>query len=108
MSKFLVGSGKAASDLCAALGLSSQTVVAFELHVRAGEMALLKVESLVLEGCTGELMNFFNAYQLVEVELGKTPRYTLPPEVMPGVPWPPYFRNEFNHWSMSFLGHTKG
>ena len=34
------------------------------------------------------------------------PRYTLPAEVMPGVPWPPGFRDELNQWSRSFLGTT--
>jgi hypothetical protein len=28
----------------------------------------------------------------------------LPPEVIPGVPWPPGFRDEINAWSLSFLG----
>lgn len=34
------------------------------------------------------------------------PRYTLPAEVMPGVPWPPGFRDELNQWSRLFLGTT--
>lgn len=34
------------------------------------------------------------------------PRYTLPAEVMPGVPWPPGFRDDVNRWSQSFLGTT--
>lgn len=34
------------------------------------------------------------------------PRYTLPEELMPGVPWPPGFRDEINQWSRSFLGTT--
>lgn len=34
------------------------------------------------------------------------PRYTLPAEVIPGVPWPPGFRDEINAWSRSFLGTT--
>jgi len=32
------------------------------------------------------------------------PRYTLPAEVIPGVPWPPGFREEINRWSREFLG----
>ncbi len=32
------------------------------------------------------------------------PRYTLPAEVIPGVPWPAGFRDEVNRWSRSFLG----
>lgn len=31
-------------------------------------------------------------------------RYVLPAEVLPGVPWPPGFRDDINHWSASFLG----
>ncbi len=34
------------------------------------------------------------------------PRYTLPKELMPGVPWPPGFRDDFNNWSRNFLGTT--
>lgn len=34
------------------------------------------------------------------------PRYTLPAELMPGVPWPPGFRDDLNRWSRSFLGTT--
>lgn len=40
------------------------------------------------------------------VESPDRPRYTLPAEVIPGVPWPPGFREEFNHWSVGFLGTT--
>lgn len=40
------------------------------------------------------------------VESPDVPRYTLPEEVIPGVPWPPGFRDEFNRWSRSFLGTT--
>lgn len=32
------------------------------------------------------------------------PRYVLPDEIIPGVPWPPGFRDEINAWSTSFLG----
>lgn len=32
------------------------------------------------------------------------PRYTLPEEVMPGVPWPPGFRVGINKWAVGFLG----
>jgi hypothetical protein len=34
------------------------------------------------------------------------PRYVLPEEVIPGVPWPPGFRDEINRWSRDFLGTT--
>jgi hypothetical protein len=40
------------------------------------------------------------------IESPDVPRYTLPAEVMPGVPWPPGFRDEINAWSRSFLGMT--
>jgi hypothetical protein len=33
-------------------------------------------------------------------------RYTLPEEILPGVPWPPGFRDDLNRWSRSFLGTT--
>lgn len=36
------------------------------------------------------------------------PRYVLPPEVIPGVPWPRGFREEFNAWSYVYLGVTPG
>lgn len=40
------------------------------------------------------------------IESPDMPRYTLPPEIMPGVPWPPGFRDEINAWSRAFLGTT--
>lgn len=40
------------------------------------------------------------------VESPDIPRYTLPAEVLPGVPWPAGFRDEINRWSVSFLGTT--
>lgn len=40
------------------------------------------------------------------VESPDRPRYTLPEEIVPGVPWPPGFRDEINRWSVSFLGTT--
>lgn len=40
------------------------------------------------------------------IESPDVPRYTLPEEVIPGVPWPPGFRDEINAWSRSFLGTT--
>lgn len=36
----------------------------------------------------------------------ETPRYTLPEELIPGVPWPDGFRDEFNAWSRWFLRTT--
>lgn len=38
------------------------------------------------------------------IESREIPRYTLPEEVIPGVPWPPGFRDEINSWSRKFLG----
>lgn len=40
------------------------------------------------------------------IESPDVPRYTLPAEVIPGVPWPPGFRDDINRWSRSFLGTT--
>jgi hypothetical protein len=40
------------------------------------------------------------------IESPDIPRYTLPPEVCPGVPWPAGFRDDINRWSLSFLGTT--
>lgn len=40
------------------------------------------------------------------IEAPEHARYTLPEEVIPGVPWPPGFRDEINRWSRSFLGTT--
>jgi hypothetical protein len=40
------------------------------------------------------------------IESPDRPRYVLPPEVIPGVPWPPGFRDEINRWSLEFLGTT--
>jgi len=39
-------------------------------------------------------------------EAPEYPRYTLPKELLPGIPWPPGFREEFNDWSVRFLGTT--
>ncbi len=40
------------------------------------------------------------------IVVNDTPKYVLPEEVLPGVPWPPGFRDEFNAWSKGFLGAT--
>lgn len=45
-------------------------------------------------------------YGMDIVESREMPRYTLPEEVMPGVPWPAGFRDEINRWSREFLGTT--
>lgn len=48
-------------------------------------------------------MNFFG---LKVVQAPMIAKYTLPAEVIPGVPWPPGFREEINAWSRQFLGET--
>ena len=40
------------------------------------------------------------------IEVPEHPRYTLPEEVILGVPWPEGFRDEINKWSVDFLGTT--
>lgn len=40
------------------------------------------------------------------VESKERPKYVLPEEVIPGVPWPTGFREEINRWSEEFLGTT--
>lgn len=39
-------------------------------------------------------------------ESREVPRYELPAELMPGIPWPPGFRDSINQWSREFLGTT--
>lgn len=43
----------------------------------------------------------FNIHESPDV-----PRYELPAEVMPGVPWPPGFRDEINRWARETCGTT--
>jgi len=45
----------------------------------------------------------WSGYRVVVSE--DSPKYTLPEELIPGVPWPPGFRDEINTWSKSFLGY---
>jgi hypothetical protein len=53
------------------------------------------------------LQSPFNTFAgLRIVESPDVPRYTLPAEVIPGVPWPPGFRDEINRWSRAFIGTT--
>lgn len=40
------------------------------------------------------------------VESPEIPRYTLPEELIPGVPWPPGFRDETNRWALRVCGTT--
>lgn len=40
------------------------------------------------------------------IEAAEYPRYVLPLEIIPGVPWPEGFREEINKWSREFLGTT--
>lgn len=46
----------------------------------------------------------FGGYNVVIA--GEVPRYTLPECLLPGVPLPKEFRDEFNAWSREFLGIT--
>lgn len=38
------------------------------------------------------------------IEAPVIPRYQLPAELIPGVPWDPAFRAEINAWAKDFLG----
>jgi hypothetical protein len=40
------------------------------------------------------------------IESPDIPRYQLPEELIPGVPWDPKFRAEINRWAKEFLGTT--
>lgn len=46
-------------------------------------------------------MNLFGFQIVVAPE---RPRYMLPHEVLPGVPWPPGFRAEINDWAAKHCG----
>ena len=50
--------------------------------------------------------NHFSIFGMKITAAKEFPRYTLPAEVIPGVPWPPGFRDEINDWSRDFLGMT--
>ncbi len=39
------------------------------------------------------------------IEAPTYPKYELPKEVIPGVPWPRGFREDFMKWSKEFLGY---
>lgn len=69
----------------------------------------------ILKGPWDELCDSFDPFGLHRprrvfgmdvIESPDVPRYTLPAEVIPGVPWPIGFRDEINRWSRSFLGTT--
>lgn len=47
-------------------------------------------------------MHTYGGLKIVLVE--KRPRYVLPAEITPGVPWPAGFRAEINAWSVRELG----
>ncbi len=47
-------------------------------------------------------MNTLFGFNIVEAR--PIPRYVLPDEVIPGVPWPAGFRDDINTWSLAFLG----
>jgi hypothetical protein len=40
------------------------------------------------------------------IEAPTYPNYELPKEVIPGVPWPKGFREDFMKWSKEFLGYN--
>lgn len=40
------------------------------------------------------------------IESKSIPRYQLPEELIPGVPWDKKFRDDFNKWALEFLGTT--
>ncbi len=103
--KLLTGSCQGANDLCTALGLRGHETVAFELKVRSGEVATLTVEQFVLENFAKGLANELKRYKLVEIEQGPVPRYVLPAELAPGIPWPLGFKEDTDKWSRSFLGY---
>lgn len=43
-------------------------------------------------------------YGVQIIEAPEYPIYQLPKEIIPGVPWPPGFREEINEWSKEFIG----
>lgn len=45
-------------------------------------------------------------YGMDIIESREVPRYELPEELMPGIPWPPGFRDSINQWAREFLGTT--
>ena len=58
---------------------------------------------------THELYTTGNLHQFLGmrfVQAAMYPKYELPKEIIPGVPWPPGFREEINAWSKEFLGQT--
>ncbi len=46
-------------------------------------------------------MNLFGMEVIVYPD---RPRYQLPAELLPGIPWPAGFRDDFNAWAVGFLG----
>ena len=51
------------------------------------------------------MINSTNKFHGLNVIIApKCPRYVLPEEVMPGIPWPAGFREEFNAWSKEVCG----
>ena len=50
--------------------------------------------------------NYLDLAGMKIIEAPTCPKYELPPEVIPGVPWPKGFREEINKWSLEFFGVT--
>jgi hypothetical protein len=63
----LSGKSAAAAQIARALKLPKYTI-AFTLHVRAGELATLEVESYAEEECAEELAIVLKRYRLEELE----------------------------------------
>lgn len=67
------------------------------------------IERLLMAGAPSEHNDQFGIWPsrlfgINVIESPDRPRYTLPAEVIQGVPWPPGFREEINRWSVEFLG----
>lgn len=45
-----------------------------------------------------------NLFGMQIIEAKEYPRYVLPNEIIPGVPWPDGFKEEIDKWSREFLG----
>lgn len=49
-------------------------------------------------------MTYSRIYGLDVVLSEDRPRYVMPDELLPGVPWPAGFRDSMNRWAADFLG----
>ena len=50
--------------------------------------------------------DYLNLFGIKIIKALTRPKYELPSEVIPGVPWPKGFREEINKWSLEFFGVT--